>query len=217
MTKSTPPKSVQAELDRVAASKRVPSLSKLSRTQRETDAVRIHAFVGLVLSEWKTANDIGLASARSGILKISMKETISVLSRSLKNTRTSRLRDIISDVLTGEDVCEEYGMWVLADFDSPDYLLIRLPESGTDVLRVKAKRMSQSSSYSISSKEEVLMDCSEEIEYEEIDNIDEGNNPDNWPLHVMQEFLHDNKTEIDPQLFNDAETLRKACRVILNK
>lgn len=149
--KDTPPKSVQAELDRVAASKKktprgpkasrprgpAPSFKEHLAQKRVRDDVRVHALVYSILSAWKMEIDRNDNEAsHNGIIKVNRRKIEGAL-RDLKNTRFTKIPTLINDILTGTDICDEFGMWVYVEHDSPDWIFLRLPKDSTPVLRAE--------------------------------------------------------------------------------
>lgn len=126
-------------------------------SDRITDADRLNTFVVSVLEKWRLAKESNLDGSDQNIIKVSMREINLIMSRTLKNTRVSRLHDLINDTLSGLDIVEIYGSWVFVDWDSPDCLFIRLPDTKTNVVRVRVGSKPGSSAYSLRKSTEALI------------------------------------------------------------
>ena len=147
--KETPPKSVQAEFDAVAASKKkkapvtmkkaAPSFKEHLAKNRVRDDERVHQVVRAILSAWKAEQGHAEHTAfSSGIIKVSRRQIEGAL-QDLKNTRFTKIPTFINDILTSADICAEFGTWVYVEHDSPDWIFVRLPENNTPVLRAQIK------------------------------------------------------------------------------
>jgi hypothetical protein len=143
-------------------------------TERITDADRLNTFVVSVLEKWRLAKENNLDGTDQNIIKISMRDITLIMQRQLKNTRVARLHDLINDTLSGLDIADVYGSWVFVDWDSPDCLFIRLPDTKTKVVRARIGRTKGSDDYQISPATEQLIEhglCSDD---EEIDGDEES-------------------------------------------
>ncbi len=198
--KDTPPKSVQAELDRVAASKKktprgpkasrprgpAPSFKEHLAQKRVRDDVRVHALVYSILSAWKMEIDRNDNEAsHNGLIKVNRRKIEGAL-RNLKNTRFTKIPTLINDILTGTDICDEFGMWVYVEHDSPDWIFVRLPENSTPVLRadISYDRTGQTSASVATSSEALLEDLDEEEEDEIPENVEYDDEDES---HVQEE------------------------------
>lgn len=175
--------STKAEAKKLAkakpASDRGESFRKTTEA-RITDAHRLNNFVISVLDEWRVAKEKNLAGSDQNIIKVSMREITLIMSRTLKNTRVSRLHDLINDTLSGLDIADVYGSWVFVDFDSPDCLFIRLPETSTNVLRVRAGGAKADAGYSLRKSTEQLIEDRFNVETEEDGDDEETPDYENW-------------------------------------
>ncbi|QZE56516.1 hypothetical protein pEaSNUABM40_00321 [Erwinia phage pEa_SNUABM_40] len=110
-------------------------VARRDATPKMRDEERVFNLVHAILAAWKA--DIGHAehtAASSGIIKVSRRKVEGAL-RDLKNTRFTKIPTLINEILTHSDVCEEFGMWVYVEHDTPDWIFVRLPEDSTPVLR----------------------------------------------------------------------------------
>ncbi|AXG67024.1 hypothetical protein HOU08_gp298 [Dickeya phage vB_DsoM_JA29] len=193
---------------------------------RETDADRLDKFVVAVLEEWRVAKENNLEGSDQNIIKVSMREINLLMSRSLKNTRVSRLHDLINDTLSGLNIVDVYGSWVFVDWDSPDCLFIKLPETSTNALRVSISFPKGSSDYSFRKSTEKLIEHGFGGDDEDDDQtvVDDGDidreydrRPENvrktekqlrsWTLEQLQNFVIENKIEVWAGADSNYETL----------
>lgn len=143
--KDTPPKSVQAEQARINALKKKtprgpssvkPKVKADPSAPKLRDEDRVFNLVVSILKEWRA--NLGRAentAASAGIIKVSRRQIEGAL-RDLKNTRFTKIPVHINDILTGTELCEEFGYWVYVEHDSPDWLFVKLPDDSTPVLRM---------------------------------------------------------------------------------
>lgn len=188
--KETPPKSVQAKLDAVAASKKktprgpssvrpkasatTPSFKEYLAKKRVRDEERVFNLVHAILSAWKA--DVGHAehtAASAGIIKVSRRKIEGAL-RDLKNTRFTKIPTLINDVLVYNEVCNEFGQWVYVEHDSPDWIFVRLPENSTPVIRadISYDKTGETPASISTSSEALLADFDEEEEDEIPENVE---------------------------------------------
>ncbi|AXG66705.1 hypothetical protein JA13_302 [Dickeya phage vB_DsoM_JA13] len=206
-----------------AAAKKVKSAPASVRAKnstkdvsRETDADRLDKFVIAVLEEWRVAKENNLAGSDQNIIKVSMREIKLLMSRTLKNTRVSRLHDLINDTLSGLNIAEVYGSWVFVDWDSPDCLFIQLPKTSTNAIRVRVASKAGSAEFSLQKSTEQLIEDRFRVEEDEDENqtvVDDGDidreydgRPENvrktekqlrsWTLEQLQNFVIENKIEV---------------------
>lgn len=191
---------------------RVPSKAESVAAKRVRDEEHINNFVHRLLSTHQLAVASGV-DVNENFIKISMRDVERVLIPVLKNTRGSRLRDLICDTLTGYDVANLYGSWVFADFDSPDFLLIKLPDFSTNVIAVEAKRLRGTTDYVLNTIIEQLQDLGSEPEDEDIE--DEDNNPINWPMSELQHFVMTKNINMEAKDFGNKNKLLLAVRKYL--
>ncbi|QZE59560.1 hypothetical protein MPK66_gp316 [Erwinia phage pEa_SNUABM_2] len=164
-----------------AAAKKTPrgpsSVRPKSTADREPkirDEERVYNLVHAILSAWKA--DVGHAentAASAGIIKVSRRKIEGAL-RDLKNTRFTKIPTLINDILTGSDICDEFGMWVYVEHDSPDWIFVRLPDNSTPVIRADISyEKTGERSASVTTSSEALMetfdDNEDEIEIEIFD------------------------------------------------
>ena len=151
--------------------------STADRAPKIRDEERVYNLVHAILSAWKA--DVGHAehtAASAGIIKVSRRKIEGAL-RDLKNTRFTKIPTLISDVLTGSDICNEFGMWVYVEHDSPDWIFVRLPDNSTPVIRadISCGKTGETSA-SITTSSEALMesfdDNDDEIEILECNDQD---------------------------------------------
>lgn len=212
-----------------AAPASVRAKNSAKAVSRETDADRLDKFVIAVLEEWRVAKESNLAGSDQNIIKVSMREINLLMSRTLKNTRVSRLHDLINDTLSGLNIAEVYGSWVFVDWDSPDCLFIRLPDTKTKVVRARIGRTKGSDAYQISPATELLIEyglCGDD-EDEDIPAVDDGDidheydgRPENvrktekqlrsWTLEQLQNFVIENKIEVWAGADSNYDTLLAA-------
>lgn len=206
--KDTPPKSVQAELDRTYASKKkktprgpssVRPKSTADRAPKIRDEERVFNLVHMILSAWKA--DAENEATSVGIIKVSRRKIEGAL-RDLKNTRFTKIPGLINDVLVYNEVVEEFGQWVYVEHDSPDWIFVRLPESSTPVIRADISyAKTGETSTSVSTSSEVLLaaldedeedEIPENVEYDDEDDSDvdeeEDDEFDEWTLAQLQDF-----------------------------
>ncbi|EBY9527431.1 hypothetical protein D5P86_00420 [Salmonella enterica subsp. enterica serovar Infantis] len=123
-----------------AAKKKGPVTMKRAAPVEERPKVRdedrVHKLVHTILSAWKAERGRAENTAfTSGIVKVSRLQIEGAL-RDLKNTRFTKIPTLINDILTGTDICSEFGQWVYVEHDAPDWIFVRLPDNDTPVLRV---------------------------------------------------------------------------------
>ncbi|AWY08579.1 hypothetical protein HOT49_gp324 [Erwinia phage vB_EamM_Alexandra] len=141
------------------------------------DEERVYNLVHAILSAWKA--DVGHAehtAASAGIIKVSRRKIEGAL-RDLKNTRFTKIPTLINDILTGSDICAEFGMWVYVEHDSPDWIFVRLPDDSTPVIRadISCDKTGETSASITTSSEALLETFSEsddEIEILECNDQD---------------------------------------------
>lgn len=200
-------------------------------TERITDADRLNTFVVSVLEKWRLAKENNLDGTDQNIIKISMRDITLIMQRQLKNTRVARLHDLINDTLSGLDIADVYGSWVFVDWDSPDCLFIRLPDTKTKVVRARIGRTKGSADYQISPATEQLIEHGlrggDDDEEEDIPVVDDGDidreydrRPENvrktekqlrsWTLEQLQNFVVENKIEVCAYADSNYETLLAA-------
>ena len=195
-------------------------------SDRITDADRLNTFVVSVLEKWRLAKESNLDGSDQNIIKVSMREINLVMSRTLKNTRVSRLHDLINDTLSGLDIADVYGSWVFVDWDSPDCLFIRLPDTKTNVVRVRVGRKMGSEETSMVARTEQLIehgfggdDEDEDLPVKDDGDIDreyDGRPEDvrktekllrTWTLDQLQDFVIENKVEVSDAAFSNYEQI----------
>lgn len=188
--KETPPKSVQAKLDAVAASKKKtprgpssvkprqsppgygfkskatgerapgPSYKEFLAKNRVRDDERVYFLVHAILSAWKLSAVTDAEANATGIIKVSRRKIEGAL-RDLKNTRFTKIPSLINDTLTDMDLCKEFGQWVYVEHDSPDWIFIRLPANSTQVVRADiSSDRTGQTSAAVTTSTEVLLDDS---------------------------------------------------------
>lgn len=223
------PKMVQKQIDarrasatKAGAKKRakvapasVREKNSKAMADRITDADRLNKFVVSVLEEWRQAKEKNLEGSVHNIVKVSMRDVNLIMQRQLKNTRVARLHDLINDTLSGLDIVDVYGSWVFVEWDTPDCLFIRMPDTKTKVVRARIGRKMGSDEYQISAATEQLIEhglCGDD-EDEDIPAVDDGDidreydrRPENvrktekqlrsWTLEQLQSFVVENKIEI---------------------
>jgi len=198
---------------------------------RITDADRLNSFVVSVLEKWRIAKENNLEGSDQNIIKVSMREINLIMSRTLKNTRVSRLHDLINDTLSGLDIADVYGSWVFVDWDSPDCLFIRLPDTKTKVVRARIGRTRGSDDYQISPATEKLIEHGfggeDEDEDEDQTVVDDRDidheydgRPENvrkaakamqgWNLEQLQDFAIANKIKVSDAEFSNIDSMMVA-------
>ena len=169
--KDTPPKSVQAKLDAIAASKKKkePSAPKIR------DEERVLNLVHTILRAWKADSDANVPAALTGIIKVSRRQVERSL-MDLKNTRFTKIPSLINDVLVYTEICNEFGQWVYVEHDSPDWIFVRLPADDTEVVRANLHDKNNAKVISVALIVEQLLPRFDEEEDEIPDNVehDEG-------------------------------------------
>jgi len=190
-TKTTPPKSVQRELDAISAAKRKDKKRKQSRgpasvrpvgTVAKTDTVpklrdedRIFNLVEMILETFKAQEEANNPVAQTPVIKINRKQ-VELALMGMKNTRRSRIFDLINQTM-GEsiDLTERFGSWVMVEHDYPFWVFNRLPKDETEVFRfnIIKERNGADAQYHLDWSSEQLMPTFSEEEEEEIDGIDD--------------------------------------------
>lgn len=237
------PKMVQKQIDARRASATKAGAKKLAKVapasvreknskamaDRITDADRLNKFVVSVLEEWRQAKEKNLEGSVHNIVKVSMRDINLIMQRQLKNTRVARLHDLINDTLSGLDIADVYGSWVFVEWDSPDCLFIRMPDTKTKVVRARIGRKMGSDEYQISAATEQLIEhgmCGDD-EDEDIPAVDDGDidreydrRPENvrktekqlrsWTLEQLQSFVVENKIEVCAGADSNYDTLLAA-------
>lgn len=203
---------------------------------RITDADRLNKFVVSVLENWRLAKENNLDGTDQNIIKISMRDITLIMQRQLKNTRVARLHDLINDTLSGLDIADVYGSWVFVDWDSPDCLFIRLPDTKTKVVRARIGRTKGSDDYQISPATEQLIehgfggDDEDEdqtvVDDHDIDHEYDGR-PENirkaakalrdWNLEQLQDFVIANKIEVSDAEFSNIDSMMVAVHAFKSK
>lgn len=205
-------------------------------SDRITDADRLNTFVVSVLEKWRLAKESNLDGSNQNIIKVSMREINLIMSRTLKNTRVSRLHDLINDTLSGLDIADVYGSWVFVDWDSPDCLFIRLPDTKTNVVRVRVGRKMGSEETSMVARTEQLIehgfggeDEDEDqtvVDDRDVDREYDGR-PENvrkaakamrgWNLEQLQDFVIANKIEVSDAEFSNIDSMVVAVHAFKSK
>lgn len=205
-------------------------------SERITDADRLNRFVISILEKWRSAKEKNLEGSDQNIIKVSMREVSLIMSRSLKNTRVSRLHDLINDTLSGLDIVGVYGSWVFVDWDTPDCLFIRLPDTKTDVVRIRVGREKGSDEYALYSRTEHLIEHGFDEDEDEEDQavVDDGDidreydsRPENvrkatkamegWSLEQLQDFATANKIEVSDVEFSNIDSMVVAVHAFKSK
>lgn len=189
-TKTTPPKSVQRELDAVAAAKRkdkkrkqsrgpasvrpVGTVSKTNTVPKLRDEDRIFNLVETILETFKAQEEANNPIAQTPVIKINRKQ-IELALMGMKNTRRSRIFDLINQTM-GEsiDLTERFGSWVMVEHDYPFWVFNRLPKDETEVFcfNIIKERNGADAQYHLDwSSEQLMPTFSEEDEEEEIDAV----------------------------------------------
>ncbi|QZE60233.1 hypothetical protein pEaSNUABM35_00316 [Erwinia phage pEa_SNUABM_35] len=136
--------------------------STADREPKIRDEERVYNLVHAILSAWKA--DVGHAentAASAGIIKVSRRNIEGAL-RDLKNTRFTKIPTLINDILTGSDICAEFGRWVYVEHDSPDWIFVRLPENSTPVIRADVSvGKTDETATSVTTSSEVLLEAFE--------------------------------------------------------
>lgn len=144
-----------------------PSYKEFIAKNRVRDEERVNTLVHTILSAWKAERGHAENTAfTSGIVKVSRRQIEGAL-RDLKNTRFTKIPTLINDILTGTDICSEFGQWVYVEHDAPDWIFVRLPDNDTPVLRasISADRTGQTSPAVTTSSEALLAAyCEEAVE-----------------------------------------------------
>lgn len=146
-----------------AAKKKAPVTMKKAAPVEERPKVRdedrVYQLIHAVLSAWKAEQGHAENTAfSSGIVKVSRRQIEGAL-QDLKNTRFTKIPTLINDILTGTDICAEFGHWVYVEHDAPDWIFVRLPENNTPVLRAQIKSAPVSvTSPAITMTSEALLD-----------------------------------------------------------
>lgn len=240
------PKMVQKQIDarrasatkagakKLAKAKGVPASvraknSETTISERVTDADRLNKFVVSVLEEWRQAKEKNLEGSVHNIVKVSMRDINLIMQRQLKNTRVARLHDLINDTLSGLDIVDVYGSWVFVEWDTPDCLFIRMPDTKTKVVRARIGRKMGSDEYQISAATEQLIEhglCGDD-EDEDIPAVDDGDidreydrRPENvrktekllksWTLEQLQSFVIESKIEVSDAAFSNYDAILAA-------
>ena len=178
--KETPPKSVQAKLDAIAASKKKVSRGPKAVGPRRSadtavkirDEERVFNLVHAILRTWKSDSDANHPAAAVGIIKVSRRQVERSL-RDLKNTRFTKIPSLINDVLVYNEIFHEFGQWVYVEHDSPDWIFVRLPSNDTEVVRAGLHDKNDDKVISVALTTEQLLPSADEDEEDEIpDNVE---------------------------------------------
>lgn len=139
-----------------------PSYKEFLAKNRVRDDERVYFLVHAILSAWKLSAVTDAEANATGIIKVSRRKIEGAL-RDLKNTRFTKIPSLINDILTGSAICDEFGMWVYVEHDSPDWIFLRLPANSTRVIRadISSDRVGETSAAVTTSTEVLLEDTSD--------------------------------------------------------
>lgn len=153
------------------------------------DEERVFSIVHAILTAWKAEADHPDAwAASAGIIKVSRRKIEGAL-RDLKNTRFTKIPTLINDILTGCDICDEFGHWVYVEHDSPDWIFVRLPANSTPVIRadISYDKTGVTSAAVTTSSELLMEDLDEDEEEDEIPENVEYDDEDDSDVNEDEE------------------------------